>query len=667
MKAYRKECQIMKDLFKNKAMIATTISGILIILGIVLQWQNFDTAAAIIFVLSFIIGGYKQAKEGFIDTVENKHLNVDILMVLAAVGASLIGYWMEGALLIFIFSLSGSLEEYATDKSTQAITALMNIVPEIAKRINPDGSIEDVAVKDLKVGDTLMVPKGASIPIDGTIASGLGLIDEAAISGESVPVEKTVGDDIFGSTINLSEALTMTVSKESKDTLFAKIIRMVEEAQKTPSKTASFINRIENTYVKIVLVFVPVMIAVFYFLLDWGWNESFYRGMVLLTVASPCALVASATPAVLSAISNAAKRGILFKGGIAIENFSAMDCIAFDKTGTLTEGKPVVTEANYLAGTDEKHIMSVVYALEHSSTHPIASALVQHLETKEYVKNQMDSIQDLTGFGLAGEAFGSKWKIGKKTFVVTDELNEPSFVKEAFALQNEGKTVIYVSQDDKVVAYYALLDTPKSEAKDMIAFFKANGVHTIMITGDNEATGQTIGKQLGVDEIRANCLPEDKTTILKELQAKYKLVGMVGDGVNDAPALANADIGIAMGEGTDIAMETADVVLMKSELDKLEYCYGLSKKLKKITMQNIIFSITVILILILSNLFQLINLPLGVVGHEGSTILVILNSLRLLAEIPTHHFQGTAKPAGKTSNPTQVPCPKNNLTDTTDL
>lgn len=631
-------------------MIATTISGILIILGIVLQWQNFDTAAAIIFVLSFIIGGYKQAKEGFIDTVENKHLNVDILMVLAAVGASLIGYWMEGALLIFIFSLSGSLEEYATDKSTQAITALMNIVPEIAKRINPDGSIEDVAVKDLKVGDTLMVPKGASIPIDGTIASGLGLIDEAAISGESVPVEKTVGDDIFGSTINLSEALTMTVSKESKDTLFAKIIRMVEEAQKTPSKTASFINRIENTYVKIVLVFVPVMIAVFYFLLDWGWNESFYRGMVLLTVASPCALVASATPAVLSAISNAAKRGILFKGGIAIENFSAMDCIAFDKTGTLTEGKPVVTEANYLAGTDEKHIMSVVYALEHSSTHPIASALVQHLETKEYVKNQMDSIQDLTGFGLAGEAFGSKWKIGKKTFVVTDELNEPSFVKEAFALQNEGKTVIYVSQDDKVVAYYALLDTPKSEAKDMIAFFKANGVHTIMITGDNEATGQTIDKQLGVDEIRANCLPEDKTTILKELQAKYKLVGMVGDGVNDAPALANADIGIAMGEGTDIAMETADVVLMKSELDKLEYCYGLSKKLKKITMQNIIFSITVILILILSNLFQLINLPLGVVGHEGSTILVILNSLRLLANIPTHHFQGTAKSNGTTSN-----------------
>ena len=640
----------MKDLFKNKAMIATMISGILIILGIVLQWQSFDTAAAIIFVLSFIIGGYKQAKEGFIDTFENKHLNVDILMVLAAVGASLIGYWMEGALLIFIFSLSGSLEEYATEKSTQAITALMNIVPEIAKRINPDGSIEDVAVKDLKVGDTLLVPKGASIPIDGTIASGQGLIDEAAISGESVPVEKTVGDDIFGSTINLSEALTMTVSKESKDTLFAKIIRMVEEAQKTPSKTASFINRIENTYVKIVLIFVPVMIAVFYFLLDWGWNESFYRGMVLLTVASPCALVASATPAVLSAISNAAKRGILFKGGIAIENFSAMDCIAFDKTGTLTEGKPVVTEASYLTGTDEKHIMSVVYALEHSSTHPIASALVQHLDTKEYEKSQMDSIQDLTGFGLAGEAFGSYWKIGKKTFVVTDELNEPSFVKEAFALQNEGKTVIYVSQDDKVVAYYALLDTPKSEAKDMIAFFKANGVHTIMITGDNEATGQTIGKQLGVDEIRANCLPEDKTTILKELQAKYKLVGMVGDGVNDAPALANADIGIAMGEGTDIAMETADVVLMKSELDKLEYCYGLSKKLKKITMQNIIFSITVILILILSNLFQLINLPLGVVGHEGSTILVIMNSLRLLANIPTHHFQGTAKSNGTTSN-----------------
>ncbi len=637
----------MKDLLKNKAMIATIISGILIVIGIILQWQNLDTAAAIIFVLSFVIGGFKQAKEGVIDTFENKHLNVDILMVLAAVGASLIGYWMEGALLIFIFSLSGSLEEYAMDKSTEAITALMNIVPDVSKRIKADGTIEEVPTKELKVGDTLLVPKGASIPIDGVIKEGLGLIDEAAISGESVPVEKKVGDEIFGSTINLNEAIKMTVTKESKDTLFAKIIRMVEEAQSTPSQTASFINRIENTYVKIVLIFVPVMIALFYFLLDWGWNESFYRGMVLLTVASPCALVASATPATLSAISNAAKRGILFKGGIPIENFSQMDCIAFDKTGTLTEGKPKVTEAIYAASEDEKHIMSVVYALEHSSTHPIAIALVNYLDTKEYSHTKMDCIKDLTGFGLAGSAFGSDWKIGKQSFVVSENQQNQQFVADAFTLEKEGKTVIYVSKDDKVVAYYGLLDTPKEDAKDMIAFFKANGVHTIMITGDNEATGQTIGKQLGVDEIRANCLPEDKTTILRDLQSQYKLVGMVGDGINDAPALANADIGIAMGEGTDIAMETADVVLMKNELDKLEYAYGLSIKLKKVTMQNIIFSVCVILTLITSNLFQLINLPLGVVGHEGSTILVILNSLRLLAAIPTHASNKPMKPVIK--------------------
>jgi len=634
----------MKGLLKNKAMIATLISGILIVTGLFLQWQNFDTAAAVIFILSFIIGGFKQAKEGVIDAIENKHLNVDILMVLAAVGASLIGYWMEGALLIFIFSLSGSLEEYAMDKSTEAITALMNIVPDVSKRIKADGTIEEVATKDLKVGDTLLVPKGASIPIDGVIKEGLGLIDEAAISGESVPVEKKIGDDIFGSTINLNEAIKMTVTKESKDTLFAKIIRMVEEAQSTPSQTASFIKRIENTYVIIVLIFVPVMIAIFFFLLDWGWNESFYRGMVLLTVASPCALVASATPATLSAISNAAKRGILFKGGISIENFSQMDCIAFDKTGTLTEGKPKVTEAIYTTSEDEQHIMSVVYALEHSSTHPIAAALVNHLETKEYEKSQMDSIQDLTGFGLAGEAFGSGWKIGKQSFVVSDSQNNQQIVADALTLEKEGKTVIYVSKDDQVVAYYGLLDTPKEEAKEMIAFFKSNGVHTIMITGDNEATGQTIGKQLGVDEIRANCLPEDKTTILKELQSRYKLVGMVGDGINDAPALANADIGIAMGEGTDIAMETADVVLMKNELDKLEYSYGLSVKLKKVTIQNIIFSVIVILTLIMFNLFQVINLPLGVIGHEGSTILVILNSLRLLAVIPTHTASKSLKP-----------------------
>ncbi|WP_255763952.1 HAD-IC family P-type ATPase [Jeotgalibaca sp. MA1X17-3] len=304
----------MKVLHKNKPMVATLISGILITLGIILQSQDIGLPSILIFILSFLIGGYYQAVEGIKDTFENKHLNVDILMVLAALGASIIGYWLEGALLIFIFSLSGSMEEYATNKSTEAISSLLNVVPTIAKRYKINGDLETVSVKDLSIGDKVLVSKGESIPIDGEILSGRALINESAITGESVPSEKIVGDDVFGSTINLFEPLVIEVTKGSEDTLFAKIIRMVEEAQTTPSQTASFINRIEDTYVKIVLTFVPIMIAIFYFGMQWGWNESFYRGMVLLTVASPCALVASASPATLSAISNTAKRGILFKG-----------------------------------------------------------------------------------------------------------------------------------------------------------------------------------------------------------------------------------------------------------------------------------------------------------------------------------------------------------------
>lgn len=631
----------MQALFKNKPMIATLISGFLILFGILLQSARPAHAAAV-FVLSFIIGGFHQAKEGMEDTWENRRLNVDILMVLAAIGASLIGYWLEGALLIFIFSLSGSMEEYATNKSSEAITALMNIVPLEAKRIQADGNLETVAVEKLLPGDRLLVAKGDSIPIDGRILTGMGQINESAITGESLPVEKAVGEEVYGSTINLGDALTIEVTKQAGDTLFAKIIRLVEEAQSTPSKTASLIDRIENVYVKAVLVFVPVMIAIFYFLLDWSWNESFYRGMVLLTVASPCALVASATPATLSAISNAAKRGILFKGGVAIENFSQLDCIAFDKTGTLTEGKPRVTDAAYRDPEQERKLLGIVESLEQASTHPIAAALMNYVQRKEHLKVGLEEIQDHTGYGLTGQLEGSLWKIGKAGFIQTPADQDNPLWQQAEHLLKEGKSVIYVSCDDRLVAYYGLLDTPKEEAAEVVAYFKQQGCHTIMITGDNEATAKTIGSQIGADEIRADCLPEEKTAILQELDKEYHMVAMVGDGINDAPALANADIGIAMGEGTDIAMETADVVLMKNDLAMLAYSHSLSHKLRRITFQNIIFSLSVIVFLISANLFQAINLPLGVVGHEGSTILVILNGLRLLLPL-----QGVAKQASQ--------------------
>lgn len=614
----------------NKPMLATIISGLLILLGIGLQWADYHSYAPLIFLLSFIIGGFHQAREGIQDTIENKRLNVDILMVLAAVGASIIGYWMEGALLIFIFSLSGSLEEYVTNKSTEAITSLMKIVPATAKRYTADSQIEEVPLEKLQIGDHIFVPKGESVPIDGVIIAGKGLMEESAITGESVPQEKGIGDEVFGSTLNLHEAIQVKVTKESTDTLLAKIIRLVKEAQSTPSKTASFINRIENTYVRIVLIFVPVMILFFFFILQWSWNESFYRGMVLLTVASPCALVASATPATLSAISNAAKRGILFKGGVAVENMSQINVVAFDKTGTLTEGKLQVTDFEFIQPIDSQTIFSVIHYLEHGSTHPIAQAFMNFLADKKYVPIEMEQLQDQTGFGLSGRYQNQTWKIGKEGYIISESERNAPELEQATSLQKEGKTVIYLSRNNQVVAFFALLDTPKAEAKAVIAHLKENHIHTIMITGDNEATAHTIAHQLGIDEYRANCLPQDKSTILKELQQAKGMVAMVGDGINDAPALAIADIGIAMGEGTDVAIESADVVLIKNDLTLLTYAFRLSEKLRKVTLQNIIFSLSVIVVLIISNLLQLINLPLGVIGHEGSTILVILNGLRLL-------------------------------------
>lgn len=630
---HKKGAKIMNLLLKeNKPMVATIISGLLIVIGLFFTFSNSPTIAALIYISSFIIGGFHQAKEGLQDTIQNKKLNVDILMVLAALGASSIGYWMEGALLIFIFSLSGSLEVYATNKSTKAITELMNLTPERAMVIQPDGSIKEVPTESLTIGDKLMVAKGTNIPIDGVLLSKYGLIDESAISGESIPSEKVAGEEVIGGTINLEEAITMQVSKDSSDTLFAKILRLVDEAQSTPSKTATMIEAIENKYVLTVLIFVPVMIAIFYFVLNWGWNESFYRGMVLLTVASPCALVASAAPATLSAISNSARKGILFKGGSYLENFGQIKAIAFDKTGTLTEGKPVVTESFFKEEKDKKEIINVCVAIEKTSTHPIARALVSAFSETSDHNLIVEQMKDRTGHGMSGMAYGSEWKIGKKEYVL--EKNNSQFITHADILQNEGKTVIYVSKDDQVVAYFGLLDAPKEEAKQMIAYFKSQGVHTIMITGDNPATAATVGQIVGVDEVKANCLPDEKAKIIKELGEKYGSIAMIGDGINDAPALANASIGIAMGAGTDIAMDVADVVLMKNDLAQLAYSHRLSNRLKKITIQNIVFAITVILILIISNLFQVITLPLGVVGHEGSTILVILNGLRLLKSTP---------------------------------
>ncbi|MBF2641592.1 cadmium-translocating P-type ATPase [Listeria seeligeri] len=614
---------------RNWQFVTTGISGILIVIGWIFGSEVGEVWTAVIFLSAFIIGGFEQAKEGILATIKTKKLNVELLMILAATGASIIGYWFEGAILIFIFSVSGALETYTTNKSKREITKLMAFQPESASRILPNGDIEEVAAKDLRMDDIVIVRPGESVPIDGVIVRGSTTLNEAAINGESVPAMKTVGADVFGGTVNVSSAITVKVTQTFENTIFSKIIRLVETAQNEPSKTARFIERFEDLYVKVVLLFVLVMMFLPHFALGWSWNETFYRAMVLLTVASPCALVASVTPATLAAISNGARHGILFKGGVHLENLRGIKAIAFDKTGTLTNGTPRLTDQMFKANSDEKRIINVVVAMERQSLHPLASALTKELESEVTDKLMEIDVTDVPGWGVKANYDGEIWQIGKAGFVGEDAAKQ--FSGEAFEkLASEGKTIVYVAAAGEVIAMFALKDTCRPEAIQAITALKAKGIKTIMVTGDNEQTGAAIQTELGMDYVVSGCLPEKKVDVIKDLSATYGNVAMIGDGINDAPALAHAAVGIAMGEGTDIAMETADVVLMKNDLEKIAYAYTLSERLHWISWQNICFAIAVIITLIIANVFQLINLPFGVVGHEGSTILVILNGLRLL-------------------------------------
>lgn len=610
-------------------LIAALFSGLLILFAWFLGRGDETSLSIALYLLAFLIGGYAQAKEGILNTIHRKELNVELQMIIAAIGSSIIGYWAEGAILIFIFSLSGALETYTMNKSKKELSSLMNLQPEEAWLLDENGQSSHVLVKDLQIGNRLIVKPGERIPVDGVIITGSTSIDEAAISGESIPVSKHVGDELFAGTVNLNGVLTIEMTKSSSESLVQKIIELVQSAQSEKSPTQQFIERFEGKYVKIVLISVGLMMFLPHYLFDWDWTTTFYRAMVLLVVASPCALVASIMPATLAAISNGAKNGLLFKGGVHLENIGNMKAIALDKTGTLTQGKPLVTDFIVRSGLDEHTILTSLASIESQSTHPLAQAITSFAGEKGVTTFPILKMEDVPGWGIKADIDSKEWKVGKPRFVGYDEAM--SFHNNAaLRLENEGKTVIFAADQDGIIAVLALKDTVRPESKEAISLLRKAGIYTIMLTGDNERTAKVIADEAGVDDYIAECLPETKVTHMKELLAKYGNVGMVGDGINDAPALATATLGIAMGQGTDVALETADVVLMKDDLSRITYAIQLSRKMNRVVKQNVFFSISIIILLILSNFFQIINLPLGVIGHEGSTILVILNGLRLL-------------------------------------
>ncbi|MFD1850455.1 heavy metal translocating P-type ATPase [Oceanobacillus bengalensis] len=611
-------------------LIAALFSGLLILFTWLFENNLSESMWVVLYLVTFGIGGFAKAKEGITETIRSKRLNVEMLMIFAAIGSVAIGYWTEGAILIFIFALSGALETYTTNKSNKAISSLMELQPEEALLIE-GGKESIVPVSSLKIDDIILVRAGERIPADGIITKGSSSIDESAITGESMPVNKVRNSEVYAGTVALDGSLTIKITTKPTETLFQKIIQMVQNAQEEKSPSQLFIERFEAIYVNIVLIVVAIMMFLPYLVFGWSLSESIYRAMVLLVVASPCALVASISPATLSAISNAAKKGVLFKGGIHMENLSNIKAIALDKTGTLTNGKPKVTDAYFKKDVDRDYITCVVGAIESESTHPLAQALTTYSNENTDTNQPIEvfGMKNISGNGVTAFVDQKKWEIGKPDFVGMEHAN--SFLDGvAGKLASEGKTVVFVKRQDDIVAVFALKDTVRDTTKAAIMKLKNLGIHTVMLTGDNEITAKAVAEEAGIDDYIADCLPQEKVEHVKALRNKYDSIAMVGDGINDAPALASASVGIAMGEGTDVALETADVVLMKSDLSKITNSISLSNRMNRIVKQNVIFSLSVIFILILTNYVQILDLPLGVIGHEGSTILVILNGLRLL-------------------------------------
>lgn len=625
----RENINLIEKIKEHAEIIAALMAGIFILLAWRLDTSGQTTASVLLYLIAFCVGGFAKAKEGIEETIEERKLNVELLMVLAAIGSAAIGYWTEGAILIFIFAVSGALETYAMNKSHREISALMNLQPEEAWLVRGGFEPMKVSVSTLQIGDHLLIKPGERIPADGIIFKGQSSIDESAISGEPLPISKGEGDEVFAGTVNLNGAITMEMTKANSETLFQKIIQLVQSAQSEKSPSQQFIEKFEGTYVKFVLLGVAIMMVLPHFLLGWDWTTTFYRAMVLLVVASPCALVASIMPATLATISNGAKNGVLFKGGLHLEHLSVLRALAVDKTGTLTQGKPVVTDFIVRDGVERDTALAILAGIESQSNHPLAQAITSYAKAEGIDILPQATIEDIPGWGIKGTIQNKEYQVGKPEFVDVQLAN--NFANSAVTkLAAEGKTVIFIRDQHGIVALTALKDTVRSEAKKAVTLLKELGIQVVMLTGDNEKTAKVIAKEAGVTEFVAECLPETKVTEMKRLLTQHQFVGMVGDGINDAPALATATTGIAMGEGTDVALETADVVLMKNDLSKIAYAVRLSRKMQRIVKQNIFFSIGVIVLLIASNFLQVVDLPLGVIGHEGSTILVILNGLRML-------------------------------------
>jgi Zn2+/Cd2+-exporting ATPase len=598
--------------------------------------------ANVFFAVAYIAGGIFGVQAS-LRSLRQWTIDVDLLMILAALGAAVVGAPFEGAMLLFLFSLSNVLQAYAIDRTRRAIHSLMKLRPDKALT-RRDGKTVLLPIEQLEVGNIVVVRPGEGIPLDSIIVEGESSIDESSLTGESIPVAKKIGDAVFAGTINQTGGLEVRVTKLAKDSTIEKLIRMVEEAQSEKAETQRFLDQAEQFYAIGVITLTVLLILVPLFFLHESLKTTFYRAMTVMVVASPCALIISTPASILSAIGGAARRGVLFKGGVHLERTATIKIVAFDKTGTLTEGKPRVTDlvlpGQDITRTDKVEnltLLQLAASVEAKSEHPLAAAIVTEAKLRELPVLDCTAFHSISGKGASGVIGGRRIVVGSiRHFETLGGIVDDSFRQQLDALQDAGKTCVLVGESDektvRILGGLGIADVLRSEAAEMVRALKAIGVErVVMVTGDNQRVAAAIAQQAGIDEFHAQLLPEDKVRVLKSLK-DIAPVAMVGDGVNDAPALATATVGIAMGAaGTDVAMETADVVLMSDNLRNIPYAISMSRHARTVIWQNLAIASSVIIVLIASALGLALPLTLGVVGHEGSTVLVCLNGLRLLA------------------------------------
>lgn len=615
---------------KNNEFGSIIVSGVLISLGFIGSYTDISPMmSTFLYAFAMVLSGYKPVKSAFY-SIRSRSLDMNVLMSVAAIGAALIGEWLEGATVVWLFALGTTLQNKSIEHTRNSIRNLMDLAPAEAW-VRVGETLTKKPVEDISIDEIIIVKPGDKIPLDGEIIVGESSVNQAPITGESIPVDKNIGDSVYAGSINENGSIEIKVTKLVEDTTIAKIIHLVEEAQEQKAPTQAFVDKFASIYTPVVFILALLVMIIPPLFTLGSWGEWFYKGLELLVVACPCALVISTPVAIVSAIGNAARNGVLIKGGTFLETAGSINAIAFDKTGTLTEGKPAVTEIKPYNMT-ENELLSIALTLEEHSSHPIAKTIVNYVKEKGVSSKKGDLYKSIVGKGVQATVEGNVYYAGNLKLFEDMNIALDHVKKDVESIQNLGRTVVIIGTKHDIKGLISVSDTIRKTTVLALNSLKQIGVkQVVMLTGDNDGTARLISKEANINRYFSELLPEDKVSVIKQLQNEGLKVAMVGDGINDAPALATADLGIAMGgAGTDTAMETADIVLMADNLEKLPHTMKLSRKALTIIKQNIWFSLIIKFIALALIFPGWLTLWLAVLSDTGAAIIVILNALRLL-------------------------------------